>query len=128
MSELAPSCGDLNVGRYGWNRSKWIKNPDTGKRERFIRPEAEWQSVARPECASVDDAAFLAVRARIGRRRQAGARREPGHLLTGVLRCAHCGGPLIATDARVYGYAARKDRGPSSGSSTRSRALAEATR
>src|SRR5690348_924920 len=31
------------------DRSKWIKNPDTGRRERFIRPESESQSVAQPE-------------------------------------------------------------------------------
>jgi hypothetical protein len=51
---------ELYVGRYVWNRSKWIKNPDTGKRERFIRPESEWRPGpraarryrARPECAA----------------------------------------------------------------------------
>ncbi|WP_166656100.1 recombinase family protein [Paraburkholderia sp. BL10I2N1] len=55
----AKGAGVLNnehyVGRYVWNRSKWIKNPDTGKRERFIRPESEWQSVARPELCILDD-------------------------------------------------------------------------
>jgi hypothetical protein len=49
---------ELYVGRYVWNRSKWIKNPDTGKRERFIRPESEWQSVARPAVCGRIEASY----------------------------------------------------------------------
>jgi len=56
---------ELYVGRYVWNRSKWIKNLDTGKRERFIRPESEWQSVARPELCILDDELWHAVRERM---------------------------------------------------------------
>ena len=33
---------ELYVGRYVWNRSKWIKNPDTGRKIRIPRPESEW--------------------------------------------------------------------------------------
>lgn len=33
------------------------------------------------------------------------------HLLSGLLRCAECGGPLVVVDARCYGCPTHKDRG-----------------
>jgi hypothetical protein len=107
---------ELYVGRYVWNRSKWIKNPDTGKRERFIRPESEWQSVARPELRILDEALWQAVRDRMASPRRAGGRRGrggvPTTLLGGIMRCGYCGGSVVKISARSYGCAAHKDRGP----------------
>ena len=107
---------ELYVGRYVWNRSKWIKNPDTGKRERFIRPESEWQSVARPELRILNDELWQAVRARMASPRRAGGRRGrggvPTTLLGGIIRCGYCGGSVVKVNARTYGCAAHKDRGP----------------
>jgi len=107
---------ELYVGRYVWNRSKWIKNLDTGKRERFIRPESEWQSVARPELCILDDELWHAVRERMASPRRAGGRRGRGGvpmtLLGGVMRCGYCGGSVVKINARTYGCAAHKDRGP----------------
>ena len=107
---------ELYVGRYVWNRSKWIKNLDTGKRERFIRPESEWQSVARPELCILDDELWHAVREHMASPRRAGGRRGRGGvpmtLLGGVMRCGYCGGSVVKINARTYGCAAHKDRGP----------------
>ncbi len=106
---------ELYVGRYVWNRSQWIKNPDTGRRERFIRPEGEWQSVARPELRILDDEPWQAVRERMASPRRAGGRKGrggvPTTLLGGVLRCGYCGGSVVKINARAYGCAAHKDRG-----------------
>jgi DNA invertase Pin-like site-specific DNA recombinase len=107
---------ELYVGRYVWNRSQWIKNPDTGRRERFIRPESEWQSVARPELRILDDEPWQAVRERMASPRRAGGRKGrggvPTTLLGGILRCGQCGGAVVKVNARTYGCAAHKDRGP----------------
>ena len=107
---------ELYVGRYVWNRSQWIKNPDTGRRERFIRPEAEWQSVARPQLRILDDEPWQAVRERMASPRRAGGRKGrggvPTTLLGGILRCGQCGGAVVKVNARTYGCAAHKDRGP----------------
>jgi DNA invertase Pin-like site-specific DNA recombinase len=106
---------ELYVGRYVWNRSQWIKNPDTGKRERFIRPESEWQSVARAELRILDDDSWQAVRERMASPRRTGGRKGrggvPTTLLGGVLRCGYCGGSVVKINARAYGCAAHKDRG-----------------
>ena len=43
----------------------------------------------------------------------AGPGRPPRHLLSGILRCAECGGPLVIVDRYRYGCSAHKDRGDS---------------
>ena len=109
---------ELYVGRYVWNRSQWMKDPDTGRRTRFVRPRSEWLIDERPYLRIVDGDTWSRVRARIGspiERRAGKARRTRGGAATtlfgGILRCARCGGAMIAINARQYGCAARKDRG-----------------
>lgn len=105
----------LYIGREIWNRRQWIKDPDTGKRRYVERPENEWRTREAPELRIVEQATWEAVQRRIaaghGRARR-GKGATPKTLLAGLLRCAACGGPMMAIDARRYGCAAAKDRGP----------------
>ncbi|HMN83753.1 MAG TPA: recombinase family protein [Burkholderiaceae bacterium] len=105
---------ELYIGRYVWNRTQWLKDPDSGKRVRFDRPREEWQVTERPELRIVDDALWQAARARQSRPRTAGGTgpgRPPRTLFGGLLRCGLCGGAMVATDRRRYSCAAAKDRG-----------------
>lgn len=108
---------ELYAGRYTWNRSRWVKDPDTRKRQRIERPREEWRVEERPELRIVDDAVWRAVRERMSSTRQSGGRAGRGGIPTtlfgGLLRCASCGGALVAVSATSYGCAARRDRGPS---------------
>ncbi len=101
---------ELYVGRYIWNRSQWVKDPDSGKRKRIVRPETEWQVRECPELRIVDDVAWSAARARMGQRRHTDGPR-PRTLFGGLLRCGLCGGAVVAVSSHRYGCAARKDRG-----------------
>ena len=107
----------LYVGRQVWNRSRWIKHPDTGRRIRQERPPSEWIITEAPELAIVDIAVWERVQARMGGTRreiaQAGPGRRPKHLLSGLLRCKECGGPLVVIDRYRYGCSTHKDRGDS---------------
>jgi site-specific DNA recombinase len=106
---------ELYRGRYTWNRSQWVKDPDTGKRRRIERPEAEWQSEDRPELRIIDDTTWYATRERMNTpARLNGSQRgkRPTTLFGGLLVCGHCGGAVVSINARAYGCAARKDRGP----------------
>ena len=95
-------------GRLVWNRSQWVKNPDTGRRERRERPPADWIVHERPELALVDAATFDTV----AKRRPARAGFKPGagggprYLLSGLLECGECGAKMIiaggGTGARYY--------------------------
>lgn len=106
---------ELYIGRYIWNRSQWVKDPDTGKRTRLDRPREEWQIAERPELRIVSDQQWAAVRARMGRPTgeggSSGRGKAPQTLFGGLMRCGRCGGPVIATSGRHYGCANRKDRG-----------------
>jgi len=106
----------IYAGRQIWNRSRWVKHPDTGRRVRQERPEEEWITADHPELAIIDAVTWSTAQARITKRsrdtasgRSAG--RPPKHLLSGILRCAECGGPMVIVDRYRYGCGTAKDRG-----------------
>lgn len=103
----------IYVGRQVWNRSRWVKHPDSGRRVRQERPTSEWVTTEHPELAIVDRATWGAAQARLKRnsRNTGTAGRPPKHLLSGLLRCGDCGGPMVAIDRYRYGCATAKDRG-----------------
>jgi DNA invertase Pin-like site-specific DNA recombinase len=108
----------IYVGRMIWNRSHWVKHPDSGRRVRQERPREEWIDVEHPELAIVSQDVWDAVQARIRGRRTPTAPpaevrrgRPPKHLLSGILRCPTCGGPIVGVDGYRYGCSTNKDRG-----------------
>ncbi|MFM0357968.1 recombinase family protein [Paraburkholderia nemoris] len=104
---------ELYSGRYIWNRSQWSKDPDTGKRQRVERPESEWRYADVPDLRIVDEELWQATRDRIAGNRmameQGGLRART--LFGGLLKCALCGGAIIAINKHSYGCSKRKDRG-----------------
>lgn len=107
---------ELYIGRYVWNRSRWTKDPDTGRRTRFTRPRGEWQVEQRDDLRILKDTLWHAARERMRTPRKEGGRAGPGRtpstLFGGILRCGICGGSMVKINARDYGCAAHKDRGP----------------
>lgn len=112
----------IYVGRQIWNRSKWIKHPDSGRRRRLEHPESEWIITEHPELAIVSEAVWDAAQERIRRTRsrtaagrargkRAGGGSQNRYLLSGLLRCEQCGGPLVIVDYYRYGCSSAKDRG-----------------
>ena len=116
---------EIYHGWYIWNRTKWVKNPDTGKRKSIPRPESEWEKQYREELIIIDDDLWQAVQAQIeASRNEAIAKklkgkgsaggRQPKYLLSGLLKCGVCGGNFsITTTSRhqLYGCGRRKDGG-----------------
>ncbi|MBR7777402.1 recombinase family protein [Undibacterium sp. BYS50W] len=105
---------ELYVGRYVWNRSQWVKDPDSGKRQRIDRPQDEWSITDVPDLRVVDQETWGAVQARLAgnRLRNGGGRGSPSRtLFGGMMRCPYCGGAMVAINTRLYGCNNRKDRG-----------------
>lgn len=108
-------CNELYIGRVVWNRSQWVKDPESGKRTRIERPRDEWHVEERPELRIISEELWAAVRERMGRPTGQGGStgngRPPRTLFGGLLCCGACGGAVVATSGRHYGCTTRKDRG-----------------
>ena len=99
---------ELYIGRLVWNRQRFLKNPDTGKRVARLNPPEEWIVAEVPELRILDDALWQAAKARQGeisekyatsiaatRAAQANylnSTHRPRYLLSGLLECGMCGG------------------------------------
>lgn len=104
---------ELYRGRYIWNRSQWVRVPDQRIRKRKKqRDRQEWLIRDCPELLIVSEETWLAVQAKLSGPKRAKPGKPKRTLLSGVLRCEHCGGAVTAVDKYAYGCAAAKDRGP----------------
>ena len=101
----------LYIGRVIWNRSRWARDPDSGKRRRIERPESEWIIRVDEALRIVPRDLWERAQRRMSRRTRA-VGRHPHYLFSGILRCGICGGPFVKVDGYRYGCATHKDRGP----------------
>jgi site-specific DNA recombinase len=113
----------IYIGRYVWNKSAWIKDPDTGKRIRRERSVDEWIEVDMPELRIVSQTLWDSVQARLNRQTKRSlsvraalhqrARTGPPmrHLFSGLLKCAACGSPFVTVGNNRYGCSGHKYRG-----------------
>jgi len=84
------------AGRIVWNRSTWVKDPDSGRRTRRERPETEWVSTECP--ALIDPGTWGSVQQRFKERGTGKRLGQPRrYLLSGLLVCEQCGARLVVT-------------------------------
>ena len=99
---------ELYAGRLVWNRQRYVKDPQTGKRLARPNPSEEWIRQDVPELRIVPDELWDAVQVRlqtirespgVQKIRAAGfwTRRRPKHLITGRAFCADCGAAMAAS-------------------------------
>ena len=86
----------LYSGKLVWNRVRMVKNPATGQRISRINDEAEYERRDMPHLQIIDDALFDAVQRRKASRSGKHAHNNPTskRILSGLLRCAACGGGM----------------------------------
>jgi site-specific DNA recombinase len=102
----------LYNGTLIWNRAQWVKDPDTGARQRLERPKAEWMTQDKPELRIVKPSLWNAVYSRMHATREGKvyAHSKPT-LFGGLLRCSLCQGPLTAVNQSRYGCKNAKEHG-----------------
>ncbi|MBS7698675.1 MULTISPECIES: recombinase family protein [unclassified Chelatococcus] len=85
-------------GRLIWNRVRMVRDPETGRRVSRVNPEAEWQTADVPHLRIVDEATAAVATDRKKKRGWAHGQPTPknARFLSGLLRCAECGGGLAA--------------------------------
>ena len=113
----------LYIGRYIWNRSEWVKDPDTGKRKRIERKESDWVVTEMPELRIIPQDLWNAVKARQNQIRQDSAHlrkalnnpnsRSHGgkYIFSGLLKCGCCGSNFTIHGSYSYGCATNLNRG-----------------
>ncbi len=115
-------------GRLVYNRVRMVKDPESGKRISRINDAAELESAEVPALRIVGDALWQAAQ---DRRRQIaaepfGRRRRAKRLLSGLLRCGACGGPMAIVKSGAYGCVTHREKGLCSNGRTIRAAEAEA--
>ena len=111
------------VGVWIWNKTRSIRVPGKKSRRFILNPESEWVIGEFPERAIVDRATWERVQARIAKRKrgdeQTMRKGQQVTLVSGLLRCGACGGPLSVRSAKIkagvryvnYGCTAHSSRG-----------------
>ena len=91
----------LYTGELVWNRTRMVKDPDTGRRVSRPNPEAEWKRRQMPDLAIVPPELWQAAAARTAGRKATGTHRiKVTRLFSGLLKCPGCGGSLVVKDQR----------------------------
>jgi hypothetical protein len=96
-----------------WNRSKWIKDPDTGKRRQVQRPQDQWvihtdesQRIVPQELWDKVKARQRRCAAEVGAKVAQGLRSAGGHgpryLFSGLIKCEKCGSSFVMKDKYSY--------------------------
>jgi site-specific DNA recombinase len=94
---------ELYIGKLVWNRLRYVKDPETGRRVSRQNPKQDWIITDVPELRIIDDALWQRVKARQGaitdtdrvqniKATKFWEKRRHQHLLTGLLTCGCCGG------------------------------------
>jgi site-specific DNA recombinase len=111
---------EMYVGRIVWNRQRFIKDPDSGKRVSRLNPREEWIIQEVPELRIVDQDLWNAVKTRqqmvkqsaqTGRENGIWERRRARYLLSGLTRCGLCGGGFSMISATHLGCSTARNKG-----------------
>lgn len=115
------------VGTWTWNTRRKVRVPGRGRKRQLARPSEEHVTREMPELAIIDRATWDAVQARLARMQRKGSTggRPPGdarpYLVSGLLKCGTCGGPMSIASQKTknnvryanFGCSAHRSRGKS---------------
>ena len=117
-------ANELYRGIYVWNKTAWVKDPDSGRRRVIQRPESERVRHHLPELQIVPDELWQRVQVRHAQATEKGANiregirragRQPAYLFSSLLKCGLCGANLTIIGGqgiwKSYGCSTRKEGG-----------------
>lgn len=93
---------ELYIGRRVWNRLRYVKVPDTGRRVSRLNPRSTWLVAEVPELRILSDELWEAAKDRQRATRQLATKglvraKRPVHLFTGLTKCAVCKGGFMVS-------------------------------
>ena len=122
---------ELYIGRLVWNRLRYIKDPETGKRVSRLNPESEWIIQDVPGLRIVSDDLWQAVKARqLDQKADWNTdgfwdRKRPRYLFSGLMACGICGGGIVNLNGVRVGCANARNKGTCDNRRTMRRDLLE---
>ncbi|MCR9074120.1 MAG: recombinase family protein [Alphaproteobacteria bacterium] len=104
---------ELYLGRITYNRQRFVKDPDTGKRVSRPNPPEVWITHDVPHLRIIDQQTWDAVQAIKARysSHAGNIRQTKKRLLSGLIRCGSCGGAMTIVNRERYSCSARRERG-----------------
>ncbi len=104
---------ELYTGHITFNRQRFVKDPETGRRIGRLNPEHEWIVKEVPKLRIVDDDLWQRVQAIKGRHssRWGNKRQTKKRLLSGLIKCGRCGGGMTISRGDRYYCSARREKG-----------------
>jgi len=127
---------ELYIGRMVWNRQRFLKDPDSGKRVARPNPRSEWITKDVPELRILDDEVWQAAQTRYAgvqrkwKSADEGKRfnqfRRPKYLFSDLTKCGECGAGFVVYSREQLGCFSTRDRGTCTNKLTISRLEVEA--
>ena len=112
---------EMYIGKLVWNRLRYIKDPDTGRRVSRLNPESEWVVREVPELRIIPEDVWAAVKERQNRLAYEpkaetttnfmNDRRRPKHLFAGLVKCGCCGGGYSMISKDLLGCSTARNKG-----------------
>ena len=106
---------ELYVGKLVWNRLRYMKDPNTGKRVSRLNAEDEWIVKDVPDLRIVPQELWDAVKARqasLDRKKPVfWNKQRPRNLFSYLLKCGVCGGGCSMVSAKHYGCSNARNKG-----------------
>ena len=105
---------ELYIGLLVWNRQKFCKDPDTGKRIARLNPKEEWQITEVPHLRIIDQDLWDAIKARqkdLDDKPQFWTKQRPRNLFSYLLECECCGSGMSKVSSDRYGCSAAHKKG-----------------
>lgn len=106
---------ELYIGQLIWNRLRYIKNPDTGKRVSRLNDEKVWIRKDVPEMRIIDQDLWDKVKEKQGEIRKQHTefwgKQRPKNLFSYLLKCDCCGGGYSKVSKDLYGCSTARNKG-----------------
>ena len=107
------------IGKWNWRKSKVVRDPMTGKRKKFTRPEKDIIPIYREDLIIIDKELWEKTQKRwqelkgtwpVNKKKQAFYQQKsyvhtsPNHLFSGLMKCNSCGGAIVLLSGKGGGY------------------------
>lgn len=105
---------ELYIGKLVWNRLRYVKDPDTGKRLSRLNPKEEWCITDVPDLRIIKQDLWEAVKTKqseLSDKPKLADRQRPKNLFSFILICGECDGGFSKISQKHYGCSTARNKG-----------------